>query len=420
MKQHNSPINIYVAVNNQELSQQIKEQLATFNYASEICNDYLSLFARSLAHPPCLMIIEKDWLENRIGDIQNINELEDRLCQNIPIIYLSKEDNLSVRLACVRAYGEAFLSIPIEFPTLLEKVDQLTLKQTEEPYRILILEESNLQAKFIENALNNGGMLTKVLNNPLHLMKALVDFRPELILTDIHLSQCTGFELAKVIRQQEAYVGTPIVFLSSQHIETRNLNALLIGGDDFISQPISTSHLITAIRNRAMRSRTLHSLMIRDSLTGVLNHTSILEELDIKIASAIQNHTNLSFAMLDIDHFKEVNDRFGHSIGDRVIKGLAHLLHLRLRKTDVIGRYGGEEFAVILPNTPIDIACQLMNEIRESFSDISYWSTQPPFRVTLSAGVANLQSQDAKNIVESADQALYKAKELGRNCVVKW
>lgn len=418
MNQLNPSVLIYIAVNNQSLSQQIKDQLATFNYASALFDNYLTLFNKSLVHPPCLMIIEKDWLANEIDNIQNIKELLEMLPQPVPIIYLSQKDNLNERLACVRAFGEAFLSLPVEFSTLLEKVDQLTLKQTEEPYRIFILEESNLQAKFIENALNNDGMLTCVLNDPSELMKALVDFRPELILTDLSLSQCTGLEIAKVIRQQEAYVGTPIIFLSSQPADAKKLNALLIGGDDFISQPIGTSYLISAIRSRAMRARTLRSLMIRDGLTGALNHTSVLDELEIKIACALRHNTELSFAMLDIDHFKEVNDRFGHSIGDRVIKGLAHLLHQRLRKTDIIGRYGGEEFAVILPNTSIDAACQLIDEIRKLFSEITYLSVEPPFKVTLSAGVVNLNSQNAKNMIELADQALYKAKDRGRNRVI--
>ena len=163
--------------------------------------------------------------------------------------------------------------------------------------------------------------------------------------------------------------------------------------------------------------------MIQDSLTGLLNHTRVLEQLDLEIARASRENEDLSFVMIDIDHFKAVNDQYGHPIGDRVIRSLARLLKQRLRKSDSIGRYGGEEFAVILPKTDPKMAGALINEIRESFSKIQHKSNSeelPEFTCTFSAGVAHITEKlnSVDSLCQAADKALYAAKHSGRNCVV--
>ena len=123
--------------------------------------------------------------------------------------------------------------------------------------------------------------------------------------------------------------------------------------------------------------------------------------------------------MIDLDHFKLVNDEHGHMTGDRVLKSLSRLLQDRLRRTDIIGRYGGEEFAVILLNTDVENAHQIMDKIRESFSQIRQISSESDFYVTFSCGIAAFpQIKNASELNAAADQALYKAKETGRNRIV--
>jgi len=122
--------------------------------------------------------------------------------------------------------------------------------------------------------------------------------------------------------------------------------------------------------------------------------------------------------MLDIDHFKQVNDNYGHPTGDRVIKSVARMLTMRLRKSDLVGRYGGEEFAIILPETSIDKAKSLLDDIRLNFSKIIQQSRDEQFHCTLSAGVTQLAMNSSLNsMISSADDALYEAKHSGRNMV---
>jgi diguanylate cyclase (GGDEF)-like protein len=188
------------------------------------------------------------------------------------------------------------------------------------------------------------------------------------------------------------------------------------GGEDFLTKPVDPRHLLSTIRTRGARARELNQLIARDSLTGLFNHTHILKALDEQIKVARRNNTSLCFVMVDIDHFKRVNDNYGHPIGDDVIKNLALFLSQRLRKTDFIGRYGGEEFAMVLPDVSLKDAEKIMNEIRNHFSHLLHGGLAA-ISTTFSCGIALNQGQNSSELIALADQAMYLAKRDGRNCV---
>lgn len=175
---------------------------------------------------------------------------------------------------------------------------------------------------------------------------------------------------------------------------------------------------MATIHNRGRRARSLLALMIRDSLTGLFNHTHTLYLLEQEIVRAQQKDQSLCFAMIDVDYFKKVNDTFGHPIGDRILRALSMFLKQRLRKTDHIGRYGGEEFAIIMPETRESDARAVINDIRERFAELTQTAGDREFHVTFSCGVACWKGEAASTFCERADQALYRAKESGRNCVI--
>jgi diguanylate cyclase (GGDEF)-like protein len=337
----------------------------------------------------------------------------------IRIIYLSEQDGFATRLSAVRHGGDAFFPFPFDIPRLIDKIDSMSSEAAREPYHILIVDDDPEQISYYAMLLQKAGMITSVVTEPGNVMRILIEAKPELILMDMYMPGCSGTELAALIRQQEAFVGIPIVFLSVEKDIAKQLTAIRQGGDDFLTKPIKPEHLITSIAIRAERTRQLRYFMERDSLTGLFNHTQLKKRLsdDIDRVRRIDGH--LCFAMIDIDFFKSVNDNHGHITGDRVIKALAKLLVERLRKTDAVGRYGGEEFGVVLFNTDLANGERIINEIRESFSRIRQRGTTEDFFVTFSCGIASFpEYPDAMAIGEQADKALYAAKRGGRNMVV--
>lgn len=407
---------VYIAINDSRTSEEVASQVTCFGYQAHLFTTDHAFIESVQMRRPDFIVIDTDFASG--GAIEMIKALQQRLTTPIPIIFMGVDDNLQTRLECVRAEGKAFLSAPLEISNLLEVLDNLSVSHEQDAHRILIMEDSKAQAYFIAKTLSDAGMETEVVNDPLTLLKTLADFRPDLILMDVYLPTCTGLELANVIRQQESYVSVPIVFLSAEQDLSQQMQAMMLGGDDFLTKPITPEHLVSAIASRVERSRVLRSYMIRDSLTGLLNHTHTLERLEVEVSRSYRALLPLSFVMLDLDHFKQINDNYGHAVGDRVIKSLAQLMQQRLRKADTIGRYGGEEFAVILPNTDLEQAVNLVNEIREAFASLRQFAVDGTFYTTFSAGVAQLQGDNGWELADRADKALYQAKKLGRNEVV--
>ena len=170
--------------------------------------------------------------------------------------------------------------------------------------------------------------------------------------------------------------------------------------------------------SRAQRARQLSNALARDSLTGLLKHADIKEQVSYEVARAIRSRRPASVVMLDIDHFKQVNDQYGHPVGDNVIRALANLLRQRLRKIDSLGRYGGEEFLAVLPDCSGEQAQQVIEEIRQHFTRLTFQAGQQQFHCSFSAGVVQSNGeQSASELLHLADQALYAAKHGGRNQV---
>jgi diguanylate cyclase (GGDEF)-like protein len=368
---------------------------------------------------PSALILDTVLDGDEIKGAETIKKLKNKFGHNLPVLFISNQDDIHIRLKVIRAGGDEYFVRPFNIIDLIDRLDVLTSDKTEEPYRVLIVEDEPKLALYYSILLKQAGMEAEIVNNPLDVFSCLFEFNPDLILMDMYMSQCNGKELAKMIRQMKAFVCIPIVFLSAETDPVQKFSAMSVGGDDFITKPVEPEHLISSVRIRAERMRMLRSFMDRDSLTGLLNHSKTKEQLDISIDRARRMNTSVTFAMIDLDHFKRVNDTYGHYVGDMVIVALARLLQQRLRKTDIIGRYGGEEFAVILNSTTPEQARMILDEIRVSFSQIRHRAGEDEFRATFSCGIATYPDyKDVTELIKAADEALYSAKNQGRNRII--
>ncbi len=369
--------------------------------------------------PPDVIVMDMIFPDNPSGGAEIMKVIQSTRDNPIPTVFISSRDTLESRLSAVRAGSSAYFVKPINMTDLCSTLSLLTWAVKPEPYRIMIVDDDPQLAEYHALILQEAGMITLTVNDPLQVMSPLFEFKPDLILMDMYMPGCNGMELAKAIRQMGTYFSIPIVYLSSETDIDKQFEAMHIGGDEFLTKPIKPHYLISSVVVRAERMKIIRSQMVRDSMTGLFNHTATKEHLDTAIAHAQRKQEEVCFAMIDVDKFKNVNDTYGHPLGDRVLIALARLIRQRVRKADIVGRFGGEEFAVILPGCTISEAGVLLNELRESFAAVSFQAKDETFSCTFSCGIAPLSLYgDSAALNAGADEALYVAKNGGRNQVV--
>lgn len=336
-----------------------------------------------------------------------------------PAVHVGPVDDLERRVAAVRAGCTAFVPEPATPLALLDAIERGAESEGEAPFRVLVVDDTSSDAQLHAALLRRAGMTALPLTDARGLPGALAEFQPELVLMDYYMPRVTGAEIAAAIRQEQAYQALPIAFLSVEDDVEKQRGALENGGDDFLTKPIDPDRLVAAVQSRARRFRRLRALITRDTLTGLLNHSTLFDTLGREVARALQNDHDLTYALVDIDHFKAINDAHGHATGDLVLRVLARLFKRRFRRTDVVGRVGGEEFAVILPGMDAETAARQIDALRADLAELVLGEDAGRFSITVSAGIAALGRFPASTQLNAAaDRALYAAKRAGRNRVM--
>ncbi|WP_158380808.1 GGDEF domain-containing protein [Chitinilyticum litopenaei] len=393
----------------------LQAQLASYGIPNQVFTRKSALLAALHEQKAAAVVLDEAGLED--AGMDEVLPLLTRLFKGT-VLCVAQDLPVVRQIALLRLGVSGFLSWPIDTQRLIDRLDQLEEAGKSNPYRVLVVDDSDVITRWVSSILQDAGMVVKVIHNPLEIFLALERFRPEIILMDVYMPECGGDEAARLIRQHPQFDSIPIVFLSTETSRGRQWQARSMGGDDFLIKNQESEELLASVSITAERYRRLRHWMTRDSLTGLLNHTNLIQQLELQIAAARLNSLPLCFAMLDIDHFKQVNDVHGHAIGDRVIKSLARLLRQATPSTELIGRYGGEEFAWVLPGLSQIRAAQRVDELRVAFSQLRHFSGSSTLQATFSAGVAVLRDgMTAAQLVEQADLALYQAKHAGRNQV---
>jgi diguanylate cyclase (GGDEF)-like protein len=296
-----------------------------------------------------------------------------------------------------------------------KEIEALTRRREQTLYRVMLVSEDDRYAAMLRQA----GMDVVCTHKPSELFNLSGTYQPELILVAASLQDCSGIDLIRLIRQNACFLDIPVICIGDQSGEMMHLPALIAGADDFLPGTIDATHLGVTVAGRAERYRALRRLIMHDSLTGLYNHAAIKEYLAREMMHIERHAVPLSMAMIDLDFFKKVNDTYGHPAGDQVIRSLARLLQQRLRRGDIIGRYGGEEFVIVMPATTLDAAVAVVVDICAAFAQVRQSADGVEFKSTLSAGVAEASGHaSAASLLRSADAALYQAKHAGRNCVI--
>jgi diguanylate cyclase (GGDEF)-like protein len=249
--------------------------------------------------------------------------------------------------------------------------------------------------------------------------------RPHVVICDVMLPKLNGIDVCQAVRSDPSLAGTYLILITAYDSQKRKRDALNAGADDYLIKPYDAGELEAKTRNGLRISRLQEDLRraaVTDGLTELWNHAQFRERLDNEFARARRYGGDVALLMIDIDHFKAVNDAYGHEVGNIVLKKTARHLQESVRDVDVVARYGGEEFAVICPQTGLDAACNLADRIRTEMTGAVRVAEHPELNVQVSVGAASASDPrvlSAEDLVSVADQALYHAKTHGRNRVAR-
>lgn len=407
---------LYLVDDDELLARTIAGQLEHYGYSVQVFTDP-QLLTSAIRHqlPEAILM---DMSFPGANGAQIIAYIRAQMAISVPVVFISGHSDQEARLAAVRAGGDDYLTKPVNIGVLVDKLDRLTRRVPSEPHRVLVVNSEHTVLNGVKHSLRQAGIEVNALNRPEKTMEMMTHFHPELLLLGVSMQYCSGIELARVIRQTEQYLDLPIVFLANPEEEHLTQDAIRFGGDDFLTCPVSDMDLISVVRSRVDRYRMMRRALEQDGLTGLLNHSRFTDALLQEFGRSRRYGSEFCFVMLDIDFFKKVNDTYGHPVGDEVLRSLSRLMKQRLRKTDVIGRLGGEEFGVIMVNARLDDARHKIDDLRREFSAMEHSTALGIFHSSFSAGISAFPvCADVKSLVDSADKALYQAKAEGRNQV---
>lgn len=248
--------------------------------------------------------------------------------------------------------------------------------------------------------------------------------KAEIVLLDIMLPDISGFEVCKRLKNNPATSKCTIIFVTSLDSDEEEAHGLRMGAMDYIKKPFDPTIVRERVQNQlnlTLAYRELEELSTTDFLTGAFNRRYFTEISTTELKRHQRHNKNTSVMILDIDHFKEVNDTYGHSVGDRALRHLVQICRDNLREEDIFARYGGEEFCILLPETDASTAREAAERLRQSIENTPMELDEQHLHLTVSIGLSGIEARENPAIdywLKRADQALYRAKEAGRNQVI--
>ncbi|HEX2718739.1 MAG TPA: diguanylate cyclase [Gemmatimonadaceae bacterium] len=308
------------------------------------------------------------------------------------------------------------------------------------PARILIVDDHEDNVDLLRARLEAWGYETDSANDGDVALKAIESNPPDLVLLDVMMPTLDGTEVARRVKENRSLPFIPIIMQTALDATEHKVKGLNAGADDYITKPIEFSELGARVRSMlrikrlqeeverkstelAEANRKLLHMSQTDGLTGLRNRRYIEERLLEMFEHSKRLHEPLACMLCDLDKFKSVNDTYGHQAGDAVLKQFARILEGEAREIDKVGRYGGEEFIVLLPGTPLDSAVTFAERVRKAVEDHTFVFEGGTLKRTASFGVSGWPHpaiSHCESLVKTADDALYVAKETGRNKVVRF
>lgn len=299
--------------------------------------------------------------------------------------------------------------------------------------RILIVDDNALIRGEIKAVLMKDGSFSHFMEaaDGLTAFKTIMEHPPDLVLCDLVMPGFDGLKFLGLKASRKELEQIPVIILTAEDDLDRKAEILERGASDYVTKPFHEKELLARVRIHTklkllqdeLREKNvlLETLSVTDVLTGLSNRRRLMSRLEEEVGRARRYQTPLAVVMIDIDHFKQVNDVHGHAMGDEVLRNIGAMLKAGVRGTDLAARYGGEELTLVLPHTDIPAALLVAENLREKFASLEHQLDGVTLKKTISMGVAARDGKgdmpSAEDLLKHADEALYRAKQGGRNRV---
>lgn len=370
------------------------------------------------SHHPNVVLLDLEFSQPTAG-LTLLAELQHRK-PPVPVVVFTTDNSLTRRLEVLRQGGQVFLQKPVPTVQVLEKVNQVLQQTNPAEARILVVDDDPLILTLLKTLLDPWGLRVTPLQDPRNFWETLEACSPDLLILDVEMPHLNGIELCQVVRNDARWNSLPILFLTAHDAPDMVNQVFAAGADDFVHKPIIGPELVNRILNRLERIKLLRQMAETDPLTLVANRHKSTQDLEEFLRLAKRHWQPLCLAVLDIDHFKQVNDSYGHAVGDAVLRHLGHLLRQSFRQEDVVARWGGEEFIIGLYGVVRADSVERLTTLLKNLRQHKFSAGEHHFQVTFSAGVAEFPQDgtDIQALYRAADAALYQAKQNGRDQVL--
>ncbi|MCG6967397.1 MAG: EAL domain-containing protein [Chromatiaceae bacterium] len=376
-----------------------------------------SLLARLHSHPPKVIVADTAMLPKMPPLTAELIRLRSHMSIDIPLIFVSDSTALQLRVDAIRAGGDGYFVAPLEAETVAAQIRDMASPGERRPFRVLVVEDDPTQADFAASILRKAGIEVLQVLDPVRVIESLRGFRPDLILMDIYMPEVNGIELTTIIRDHQEFVAIPIVFLSGEQNADKQLDALSVGGDDFIAKPIRPKHLLGVVQTRIRRARQMLTATGQppkhDRVTGLFSRQHFLD----RVAQLIDDEARTAPAgviLIQLDGLAELQDRIGVGAVDHLMSELGAVIAGQADDVDLAARIDEHSFGILAKrdghNAIVALAERIMNEIaRHQFSD--------RIDKTASVGVCFIDDrlEDANGVVSRAKSACEEAAAHGGN-----
>lgn len=338
---------------------------------------------------------------------------------NLPVLGLVCGDDLSSH-SCALNAGATVTCHRKEAPKVIFQVLNQMLEQSEfRSRRVLVVDDDPVLLSSLKQIMSEAGYLVEIARSPSEFWRALEVFSPDLLIIDLVLPEYSGADLCKFIRADYRWRDLPVLFLSASTDRDTIIQLYEAGADDFLTKPVDKELLLRRLAGHWRRKES-HQTNLLDELTTLPNRKLATRELERLLSLARRQGCALTLTLIDLDHFKAINDKHGHNLGDQVLAKMGQVLKSTFRNEDIVGRWGGEEFVIGQLNCTGRQAAERLTKLIGEFSKIEFASSSGSFHVTFSAGIAVFSGtqENLGMLYRQADTALYKAKEQGRARVI--